>query len=537
MRLLSGVLVVCLLSASCPVRLFAQTTEADVYVQQAVIDFDDKQYDSAVANLQKALELEPDHIEALYYMGVVNMARRQTAEAIPWLLKARARAPSDRAVAFQLGLAYFGLQQYDKAQPLLEEVYRADPTLDGLGYYVGFMRYRAKDYRGALNAFKTGRASDPDIQQLVRFYTGLALAVLGLPTQAAAEVEQALRLAPGSPLTGPAERLRDTIVAARGKEHLLSAELRLGVTYDDNVSVIPSQDGNEPLVGDLRHAKHESPGELAGLRVDYSWLRPLLKRDDWDSTVGYSFFMTYNNEITRFNVVDHLVNATVTHKGTLGAMPLQTGAQYAFDVLYLDGSEFTRRNTVTLFGAVAEGSIAGIGNNITQTFARFQTKHFPRIEGTVRREIRSGDNYMLGFLHLVGFRDDRHFVKLGYQFDFDDTQGLNYEYRGHRLLAGGQYTLPWRGVRLKDDVDVHLRDYTHTNSQLPSNAPGTKRRQDEEVTNVARVEVPIMTTCVTKDDCIGWTVAAEYQYTRALSNIAIFDYARNVVSLTLSLTY
>src|SRR2546430_14574464 len=101
-----------------------------------------------------------------------------------------------------------------RSEPLFERVFKADPTMDGLAHYVGFIRYRKKDYRGALEAFRRGRTTDPQLQQLTKFYTGLSLAVLGLPAQASAEVEQALKLAPGSPLTGPAERLRDTIKTA-----------------------------------------------------------------------------------------------------------------------------------------------------------------------------------------------------------------------------------------------------------------------------------------------------------------------------------
>src|SRR5207247_2823207 len=104
--------------------------------------------------------------------------------------------------------------------------FKTSPELDGLGYYVGFLRYRKKDYRGALAAFRGGRSADPELQQLTRFYTGLALGVLGLPGQAAAEVEQALRLAPGSQLTRPAERLPDTIVASRPQERRVFREGR-----------------------------------------------------------------------------------------------------------------------------------------------------------------------------------------------------------------------------------------------------------------------------------------------------------------------
>src|SRR3990172_1692082 len=115
----------------------AQRTEADVYVAQAILDFEDKQYAAALDNLRQALAFEPDNIDALYYSGVVHMAQDRPAEARPFLERARAQAPTNLPVAFQLGLVYFAQQLYDRAQPLLEEVFRRDPGQDGLGYYLG----------------------------------------------------------------------------------------------------------------------------------------------------------------------------------------------------------------------------------------------------------------------------------------------------------------------------------------------------------------------------------------------------------------
>src|SRR6266436_713813 len=378
----------------------AQTTEADVHVAQAIIAIDERRYDAALAELKRALEIEPDHVEALYYTGVVYAAQRRPDLALPFLEKARAKAPADPAIGFQLGLAYFARQQYDRAQPLLEAVFKTNPALDGLGYYVGFLRYRAKDYRGALAAFRAGRASDPEIQQLTRFYSGLALAVLGLPTQAAAEVEQALRLAPGSAVTGPAERLRDT-----------------------------------------------STGELFAVRADYVWWRT----EDWESSLGYSFFTTYNNDVPRFSVLDHLVSAGLVRKLSLGSRPAQLGLQYSYEWLGLDADEFLTRHTLVLSGAVVESE-----HHLTQAFARFQDKDFDEgVPPPPRQELRDAHNYMAGFLHLLRFAQDRHFVKVGYQLDWDQTDGRNYGYVGHRLSTGAQYTLPVGGVRLKYDFDVH----------------------------------------------------------------------------------
>ena len=66
------------------------------------------------------------------------------------LERARRRAPDDRALLYQLGVAYFSMKDYDRAEEPLTTVFRAQPTADGVGYYVGFIRYRKRDYRGAL---------------------------------------------------------------------------------------------------------------------------------------------------------------------------------------------------------------------------------------------------------------------------------------------------------------------------------------------------------------------------------------------------
>jgi Tfp pilus assembly protein PilF len=571
-RPLAWLLVALLLAGGVPLPAAAQTTEADVYVAQAILNFDEKKYQDALANLQEALKREPDHVEALYYMGVVHMAIRRPEEAVKYLLRAQQKSPQDTSIAFQLGLAHFAQQQYDQAEPLFERVFRADPTIEGLGYYVGFIRYRKKDYRGALEAFRRGRTTDPQLAQLTRFYTGLSLAVLGLPAQASAEVEQALKLAPGSPLTGPAERLRETIRTAAQQGRRLSASVSLGFFYDDNVIVRPAPNAStDPLVPVLRDKKYDSTGENVNARFDYTWLRGALfgwvprEGDSFESSFGYSFFGTYNNDLPSFNVTDHMVNGTFAYKTALPAppgfplpnLPAQFSLSYAWDMLYLDDTEFLRRNSATLSGVVVEkdpGSADTLADafrnmgHLTQGFFRFQNKEFFESNPLpIEEEFRDANNYTWGALHLLRFAGDRHLVKAGYQFDWEDTQGRDYRYHGHRLLAGVQYTLglpaavrkgPFAAsdLRLSYDFDIHLRDYYHKNVVLPSLNPGRKWRQDEEMNNTVRAEVPFDGPTVL-GETTKMSLAASYQNTVANSNVKVFEYTRNVYSLTLTWSY
>lgn len=502
--------------------LAAQTTEADVYVGLAIVDFDDKRYEAALANLRRALEIQPNHVEAHYYTGLTLLVLGRTGEAVTALERARALAPSDPTVAYQLGLAHFGREDYARAEPLLEQAFRADPTREGLGYYVGFMRYRNKDYTGALRAFRAGRSSDPDIQQLTRFYSGMALAVLGLPAQAQAEIDEALRLQPTSALTGPAERLRDAVVAARDREKRLFVELRFGFLYDDNVAVLPNGTSSDPIVAALRNRDTKSTGEVVGARGEYVFFRT----PAWDASIGYSYFGTYYNEgdLSDFNVTDHLGSLAATHRTALAGMPAQARLEYNYDILFLENDRFVQRHTATLSGTLVESA-----RHLTQAFGRYQRNQFNQILPSVpSSEDRDGNTWTAGLIHLLRFEEDRHFLKAGYQFDVDDTNGQDYDYVGHRLLAGGQYTLPWFGIRLKYDLDVHFRNYTHRNKLFPTNAPDTKERSDTQIINAVRAELPLP---------MGFTLSADYQNVINDSNLKVFDYDRNVVSLIVSWTY
>ena len=66
-------------------------------------------------------------------------------------------------------MAFFALERYDQAESPLTQVFNERPQTEGVGYYVGLIRYRKKDYQGALKAFRAETSKNPNIQQLVRF--------------------------------------------------------------------------------------------------------------------------------------------------------------------------------------------------------------------------------------------------------------------------------------------------------------------------------------------------------------------------------
>ena len=521
------------LLAGAPTPAVAQLSEADVFVAQAILAYDARRYDEALALLKDALALDPRNVEALYYTGLVLMAQQKTEQAVEVLEKARALAPRDLSILFLLGVAYFALERYDQAEGPLTPVFNERPQTEGIGYYVGLIRYRKKDYQGALKAFRAETSKNPNIQQLVRFYSGLTLAILGLPEQAVAEVDAALRLQTGSALTGPAERIRDSLASARDAERRFHADVRVGFLYDSNVAVVP-QPSHDPTAESLRRRKTATTGEIAALRLEYAWLR----YGPWESTVSYSFFQTYNNRLPEFNVQNHLVAGALSYRAAIGAMPFQVGTQYSWDYLSLGNDDFLQRHTATVFGTLVENQ-----GNLTTVLGRFQNKDFYATPGQLEDEDRDARNWMIGLTHVFRFAQDKHYIRVGYQFDYEKADGRNFTYAGNRFLAGGQYTLPWGSTRLKYDFDLHQRHYLHANTLLPVVNPGTREREDFEQNHVVRVEQilaanigPASIGCAPTAPC-PLTLAAEYQRTVADSSLAVYAYNRNVWSLTLAWQY
>jgi tetratricopeptide (TPR) repeat protein len=502
------------LALCAPSPVPAQVSDADVYVAEAVLAIEDKQWDRALGLLRQALQREPDHVEALYYTGVAYMGKKQPAEAVTVLTTARRKYPRELSIAYQLGLAHVALEQYETAAPILEEVFARDPGLESLGYYVGFLRYRAGRYKEALAAFRAGRTADPSIADLTRLYAGLSLQRLGLSAQAEAELSQIGQLRPASPLTGPAERLKASIGTSREVARRFRAEIRAGAFYDDNAGAEPDARPGEPDVAALRKGNRETFGELFALSLEYDWLRT----ESWVATVGFSFVGTHNNALPSFDIQDYTGLLRAGHTFTVNDVTVLLSGSYVYDYLVLDNDELVQRHAIS-----ANVALSAAGRHVTVLLTRLEVKEYSEVRPLPVEEFQDAVNYLVGLVHYVQFDRGRHLLKAGYQFDYDDTRGRNLAYHGHRFLVGGQYTLPWRDVRLSYDFDLHYRNYLHAHSLLPFSGPGTSERSDHEYTHTARIEVPL--PWFTRDQ--AFFVTAEYVRKNAESNFAVFDYQRN----------
>ncbi len=509
--------------------------EAPVYVDRAIIYYQDKKFDEALKELQRAIELDPQSTDALYYQGLVYAASNRAGEAQAVWEKVRGLNPADLDVAFQLGVLYFNGQEYDKAETLLRQVYGPEPTRPNIGYYLGFIEYRKKNYREALTFFKGNVPSDDDFAQLTRFYSSLAMSAMGFPREARAEIEEALKLQPVSPLTVPAQRFGEILQRAQERERFFHAEFRLGVFYDTNVPVTPNASSDLTATTSRQNQPtRKSEGQLATLNLAYTWL----KTPDWEGNISHRFLQTYNDHLTNFDTQSNTPTIGITNRGTMptafGDFPYITGLQGTYDFITVGNHRFTERWIVNPFFTLVDNSW-----NLTTLQLRWQNKNFYHDHRFAKAEVRDADNIMLGPLHFFTFEDGAHYIKLGYQYDAEDAQGKNWTYRGNRLLMGFQYSLPWWEVKLRYDLDMDWRFHRFKHTQLPTEATDTRHRHDREPVNQISLsrDFSIPKESAPKNFWGLWTdftVSLDYLFDKNKSNIAAFDYDRHVVTTSVT---
>jgi len=513
----------------------AQQADADVLTAEAALAYDGQRYADALKLIQKALGFDPRNQRALYYLGLIQLARQQPDQAAAAFETLQSLRSSDPDITYQLGVAHFAAGNYDKAAPFLEEAFRQRPSRDNLGYYVGFVRYRRKDYDGAAAAFSANNSADPTMRQLALFYKGLSLGTLGLSEEAQAELSTAQQIQPMSPITGASVRIQEALSASRratdGKR--FQAQVGLGGFYDDNVAVNPNPNSQD-IVEALRARPTASPGFLATVRADYAWFR----RGPFEATATYSFYQTVNTNtgVGAFNIQDHLGGLSAAYRGVAAKLPYELGAQYTYDYMFLDLNAFLSRHSLTFPAALVPPNftVPGIGSvgNLTTLFYRYQIKTFFQEPGDndVRfaADLRDAFNNMIGFLHVFRFAQDRYLFRLGYQRDNEAASGSAFTYTGNRIQIGGDVTLPWQDLSLRMQYDIHWRDYAYPQVLFLDDADQLSRRFDIEHDIFVQLSKALP---------YNLSAALQYQSIRNTSNIPVYDFTKNVFTMLLTWTY
>jgi len=496
------------------------TEPAGVYIDRGILEYDDKKYAEALKNFLEALRIDPENAEVRYFVGIAYLALDQVDQAIAHLEKARQLDLNDLDIVFNLGVAYFTKGDYERAQAQFLFVHQRDPKRENLGYYLGFIHFNRKEYEQALRYFQENVSSDIRFQQQNRFYIGLTEHHLGRDTEAARDLGEAVALRPTSPL-GRTAKLFAEAIAPKPEPRRYRIGVSGGVSYDDNPALAPS----ENVLG-LRQFKQGSTAQIAQLRLEYD----LIQAEADTLTASYQIFSNVYNNVQNLDVLDNTWGANYVHQAKLGTLPAWYGAQYSYDYLLLNYDVFLSTHTATASLTLSEND-----SNFTSIQHRFQDKdfRFPITLG-IPQEKRDGQNYLLGVSHIRLFAGGKHFVRVGYQFEVEDTQGADYRYFGNKVSVGFQVTGPWN-VRFQTGYDFQYRAYPNTNIlavTLNQEQAAGSDVQGAPFKTLRRDKDHVFTASLSRD--FGYGLSASLEFFKEFNNstFSLFEFNRNVVTLS-----
>ncbi len=514
-----------LLSPASPSSAAQQTEPAGVYVDRGILKYDEKKYAEALQEFLEAFRLNPESAEVRYFLGITYLALDQVDKAIGHLEKARQLDPNDLDIAFNLGVAYFTKGDYERAQAQFLFVHQRDPKRENLGFYLGFIHFNRKEYERALGYFQENVSSDVPFQQQNRFYIGLTEHQLGRDAEATRDLGKAVALRPTSPL-GETAKLFAEAIAPKPEPRRYRIGVSGGVSYDDNPALAPS----ENVLG-LRRFKQSSTAQIAQLRGEYD----LIQAEADTLTASYQIFSNVYNNVQNLDVLDNTWGANYVHQAKLGTLPVWYGAQYSYDYLLLNYDAFLSRHIVTASLMLSEND-----SNFTSIQHRFQDEnfHIPATLG-LSQENRDGQNYLFGVSHIRLFAGGKHFVRVGYQFEIEDSQGADYRYFGNKVSLGFQVTGPW-DVRFQTGYDFQYRVYPNTNflavTLNQEQAAGTDV-QGAPFRIFRRDQDHVFTASLSRDFGYGLTGSVEFFKEFNNSTFSLFEFNRNVVTFSVGWKY
>ena len=428
-------------------------------------------------------------------LGINDYNNENYEEAMGSLLDAVKQNPSSAEAAFYTGMTYKAMLDYGQAKSYLKKTLSLNPAMTEAYVPLAEVLYGLGE-KGEAEATISHARSKGVKSARDSYLMGLILADKGKKKEASGEFRRAMVLEPAS----EAAALSGEALNTMGYKDSQFA-LTLGYTfqYDDNVILKPSDDvsGIPTDEKDMRHVL------TAGGDYATSW-------GDVGLRAGYSFYQSLHQDLDQMDVQAHsllLMPSLEINKGKVYLLG-------AYDYYRIDDEKYL--GSITLKPSWTFSTEGGTGVNL---FAGFISKDFLQ-DALSKDEDRDGTNVSAGLALLFPFNADRSFVKVDYAYDSEDTDGDNWDYSGHKggvhlshpLAAALEFTL---------GASYYLQDYKNTHSSFG------KKREDK----ISSIDGGLTYSYK------GFDFNIHYSYTDSDSNIAVYDYSRNIAGIGAAYTF
>jgi tetratricopeptide (TPR) repeat protein len=234
----------------------------------------------ALAEFEKALELDPNNAEALLNIGAIHQGEGKSDLAQHFVQRALAVDPNSIGALAQLGEIRRDQGELDEAIRLFAEALAIDDSQPFLFMGIGDVLQRAGRYEQALEAFRHVLELEPDSFK-ARYNMGVTYSNMGRVEEAVAIYEQALELAPKDFEAPAARNNLGALLLAKGEtdralEHfeaaLKAAPFNVESRYNAAILYLEKGRNDEAIKLLEESARLEPNHEQVNLRLGMAYL-------------------------------------------------------------------------------------------------------------------------------------------------------------------------------------------------------------------------------------------------------------------------
>ncbi|MFX1424990.1 MAG: tetratricopeptide repeat protein [Promethearchaeota archaeon] len=131
-------------------------------INKAKIEIENKQYDVAIENGRKTVELDEKFVDGYYYISLAYIHKKKFDAAIENLQKALIYDKNHIQSWNLTGLAYEAKKDYDSALEYLNKAIEIDPNYSPGWYNIGNIYKQIKDYERAIENYSRATELNPD---------------------------------------------------------------------------------------------------------------------------------------------------------------------------------------------------------------------------------------------------------------------------------------------------------------------------------------------------------------------------------------
>ena len=491
---------------------------ADSFFEKGVAEFRAENYEEALGFFEQAYRNNPRDPNVTLYIGLTRREMQDYPEAVKAFKETLALNPKAPDIKYLLGDVLFGMGSYEEALTVTDEAIREGVRPAQSAYLKGLILAKLKRNAEAVQAFDKAKELDPSLSQQADFQIG-AIYVQQKDYRKAKDTFKGLITK--DPASDWAAFSKDYLEALEKVPPPYRLNLGFGYQYDDNVLAVPTVQG---LVSVNRQADWKRIYSLYG---EYA----LYERGPWNVKTSYAL------SIGQYNKSDYptadgsgkvFSQDTISH--TVSVMPSYnteksvTSFLLSYNLLEVDYTKYQQSLTLN-----PSYTFVIAGNHLGQVFVKYRRdeqnfEFFQRKFGSFpeNAEDRDADNYSGGIGYFYTLAGGNGLLNVRGEYEDNNTEGANWDYAGWKGSAGILY--PFLQGRLKANLfgELYRQDYKHIHTTY-----GVKRR-DDTFTGQASLTYTVYKPL---------DVSVGYAYIRDDSNIGVFDYKKNLYTMSIEFRF